>query len=172
MDEISLIMKQSNNGNYFVKPFCDFFKIDFDNQVKRIKNDMICQTDTGKNTDKLLFGDEIPRLTLSKRSFVRWIQLINPQILQVSLRDKFIQFQANIFEYIYSGTSNKLQFLEDMQAINAEANRLRSERGKLGKQIQTLNKTLATMQDIGENEWQNQRNFYLQLPETTNQLTQ
>lgn len=97
MNEISLIMKPSTEGNWFVKPICDFFKIDYDNQVKNIKNDRICQTGTGKKTDETVFGDKRDHLTLSTKTVLRWIQTVNPSIIDGQIRDKFIEFQSNIF---------------------------------------------------------------------------
>ncbi len=92
------------DGLIFIKPLCDFFHIDYDNQVKRIGKDPILKNQTSKKTDKSLFGDKIPRLAVSKRGFVRWIQIINPQIVQVSLRKKFIDYQIRIFDYLYSSS--------------------------------------------------------------------
>lgn len=91
----------------FVKPLCDFFQIDYDNQMKRINSDEILKLSTGKNTDKLLFGDERERVTLTKSGFVRWIQLINPQIVQVSLREKLKLFQQFIFQYFWGNVEKE-----------------------------------------------------------------
>lgn len=42
----------------FIKPFCDFFQINYDNQCRKIKSSPLLQRSAGKNTDKFLFGDE------------------------------------------------------------------------------------------------------------------
>ena len=58
----------------FVKPLCDFFKIDYQNQVERIRNDSILANSYGKNRNKMVFGDNYPRVSLDKKGFIRWIQ--------------------------------------------------------------------------------------------------
>ena len=62
----------------FIKPLCDFFGIDYDNQVKKINKDQILKNETSKKTCENLFGDKRPRLSVSNRGFIRWIQLIPP----------------------------------------------------------------------------------------------
>lgn len=116
-------MFRSADGDWFVKPICDFFKIDYENQVKRINRDKICQTDTGKKADESVFGDNIPRLTLQDRGFSRWIQIINPSIVAGELREKFELFQANIFQYLWSGSEARLAQLENIRdyAMNINA---------------------------------------------------
>lgn len=91
----------------FVKPVCDFFKINYDNQAERIKNDQILSNCTGKKPFKTLFGDNYPRVFLTKKGFVRWIQIMNPSILPENLREKFIQYQNDIFDYLYGTAQEK-----------------------------------------------------------------
>lgn len=48
-----------------------------------------------------------------------------------------------------------------MCALNNDAMQLRSERGRLGARIQKINTVLRTMQELGPDEWQNSRQYYL-----------
>lgn len=96
----------------FVKPICDFFKINYENQCRVIQKDSILQSCSTKKSNKMLFGDERDRHTLSKKGFIRWIQLINPQLVQVSLREKLEIYQTNVFEYFYQSAIEKKQFFE------------------------------------------------------------
>lgn len=85
----------------FVKPICDFFQIDYDKQAVKIKNDPILMNCAAKKPFKTLFGDSYPRLCLPKKGFMRWIQLINPNTLPAELREKFKQYQADVFDFFY-----------------------------------------------------------------------
>lgn len=120
-----------SGDHIFVKPFCDFFQIDYDNQLKRIYNDEICKTSAGKNTDKLIFGDKKERVTLSKVGFMRWIQLINPQIVQVSLREKLKEYQIMIFEFLLG----KIQLEDKTQLAYARLNKLKRLQTKIKAEI-------------------------------------
>ena len=75
------------NSNIWIKPVCDFFKLDVQNQYTKIKNDPILGKLYGKNSTDLseinkLYGKTTPdlgeidkngRVLLSKKGFVRWI---------------------------------------------------------------------------------------------------
>jgi len=113
-------MFRHETGAWFMKPVCDFFQLNYDNQVEKINKDKICQTDTGKFLFEQLFGDKRPRLTLQDRGFARWVQMTNPSIIGVELREKFEIFQANIFDYLWKGNIAKTTQLEDirMYALN------------------------------------------------------
>ncbi len=97
----------------FVKPLCDFFKIDYQNQVERIRNDSILASSYGKNRNKMVFGDNYPRVSLDKKGFIRWIQLINPSILPEDMRENFVNYQTLIFDFFYGSAEqeNSIQIL-------------------------------------------------------------
>jgi hypothetical protein len=122
----------------FVKPFCDFFGISYENQCRFIKKDMILQTSSTKKSDKLLFGDERERVTLSKIGFMRWIQLINPQIVQVSLREKLKEYQYMIFEFLLGN----IQSEDKTKLAYTRLNRLRNLKEKINHEIKKSEKEL------------------------------
>ena len=96
------------DGEYiFIKPLCDFFKIDTENQVLKIKNDPILANCYGKNSNKMLFGDNYPRFCLDKKGFVRWIQIINPTIIDQNLRASFLIYQELILDYLYGAAEEQ-----------------------------------------------------------------
>jgi len=90
-----------HNDCIFIHPVCEIFEIDSKNQYKIIKNDPILSNQGGKKTASLLFGDNYLRVFLTRKGFIRWIQLLNPNIVREDLREKLIQYQTNIFDYIY-----------------------------------------------------------------------
>jgi len=121
-----------SNDVIFIKPLCDLFNISYENQCRVISNDEILQTSSTKKSDKMLFGDKRERVCLTKKGFIRWIQLINPQIVQVSLKENFIKYQILIFDYLYGNVEK-----EDLLKIKyARLKKLKSLYGKIGYEIQ------------------------------------
>lgn len=124
----------------FVQPFCDFFQINSQNQYRVINKDLILKSERTKKSSKLIFGDERPRLTLSRRGFIRWIQLINPQIVHVSLREKLMEYQTLIFDFLFG----KVERDEEIKVVV-------QRRDKLKRLKSIISSELSTCQDRIEN---------------------
>ncbi len=90
----------SNNETIFVSLVCDFFGIDTENQLDRIKNDHILKNCYGKKPDKMVFGDNYPRIFLTKKGFIRWIDTLNPNIIGASTRENFMVYQSLLFDFM------------------------------------------------------------------------
>ena len=105
----------------FVQPVCDFFKINAQNQYRVINKDAILRTERIKKSSKSIFDDERPRLTLSRRGFIRWIQLLNPQIVHVSLRGKLIEYQTLIFDFLFG----KVEREEEIKTVVKRRDKLK-----------------------------------------------
>jgi hypothetical protein len=106
----------------WVRPFCDFFQIDIRNQHKKIKNDPVLGKLVGKNRPDLGNIDENGRILLTKKGFLRWIMIINVNIISEDLRAKFIQYQETISDFLYGSAEqentiqklvNRSQYLEE-----------------------------------------------------------
>jgi len=123
LDFIGSLMFKAENGDWFIKPVCDFFGLDYDNQVEKINKDKICQTDTGKFLSEAIFGDKRLRLTLRDRGFARWIQMTYTSNIRVELQEKFELFQANIFDYLWHGNIQKTTQLEDIRKYAENINK-------------------------------------------------
>jgi hypothetical protein len=122
----------------FVKPLCDFFQIDYDNQVVRIKNDAVLSSQTGKKPFETLFGDTRPRVCLTKKGFVRWIQLINPNTLPENLREKFMQYQTDIFDFFYGTAQEETEIrrlMGEQQRIDLQLKELAAKKRQLRKSL-------------------------------------
>jgi len=89
------------NNHIFVQPLCDFFGISNQNQSRIIKTDPILSKEWTKKSNEFLFGDKHSRNCLSKKGFLRWIQLISPNIVKQELKEKLIEYQVLVFDYIY-----------------------------------------------------------------------
>jgi hypothetical protein len=94
-------IKMHQNDAIFVQPICDLFQINGQNQVRLIKKDPILSKEWTKKSDEFAFGDNHLRICLTKKGFVRWIQIINPNIVASELREKLENFQTFVFDYIY-----------------------------------------------------------------------
>lgn len=120
------------NNYIFIQPLCDFFEINYKNQQRFIQNDQILKSEGIKKSHSLMFNDNYKRAALTKKGFVRWIQLLNPNIVKSELREKLIQYQCFIFDYIYGEPlipNIKRQFEIDsrMKVLNREINNMLSE---------------------------------------------
>lgn len=116
-------IKQSNTEDVFIEPVCTFFGIHLKNQLEKIKRDKICQSDVRKNSCQSVFGDNKQRYCVGKRGFIRWIQMINAEILRPELRDLFIQYQVAVFDYLFNGSESRNQQLEDLVNFTVNINR-------------------------------------------------
>ena len=130
------------NNLIWVRPVCDFFQIDVQNQYIKIKNDAILSKLYGKNSTDLGKNDKNGRILLTKKGFIRWIQIINPNIIPAELRDRFIEYQEKVSDFL-------LGSIEEHQAIASANNRLQqlkasySETGNEIKRVQAeLNELL------------------------------
>lgn len=108
-------IKTVDNDSIFIEPVCSFFEIDLLNQIERLKNDRICQSDIGKKSDYLLFGDNRQRSVLGKKGFIRWIQILSPAIIRSDLQDLFTEYQAAVFDFLYHGMELNTAQLEDIR---------------------------------------------------------
>lgn len=149
MESTALVMfretVQYSGQNIWVRPVCEFFQLDVRNQHKKIKNDPILGKLVGKNTpvfnenEKLVAKnhtdlgeiDNNGRILLSKKGFVRWIQIINANTVVEHLQEKFSIYQEFVFDYLYGSA-------EDEEQIKFHYNRMQKLEklyGKIGSEI-------------------------------------
>lgn len=143
----------ADDNAVFVKPICDAFNIDYDNQTEWINKDYVCKKETGKKPDESLFGNKHPRLTLSRKGFLRWIHHINPAIVRGELQEKFKEFQANVFDYLYEGNLVKKQQLEDLRLYSLEIVRLQALNRKVNKAIKHRKQLNDMCLQLDPKEW-------------------
>lgn len=115
----------------FIKPFCDFFGIEYNNQTRRINSSPLLKRCMGKNPSMSLFGDERERITLTKQGFITWILQLNVSIVQVSLQEKLLQYQSLIFDFMF-GTIER----EEKARVNyARLNKLKRLKSRIVSEI-------------------------------------
>jgi hypothetical protein len=145
---------------------CDFFNLHDKNQYQKIKKDPILGNLVGKNQpDSSENGnlrtknrpdlgviDANGRILLSRKGFIRWIQIINANTIDETLRDRFVSYQELVFDYLYGS-------LQEEQETALHYQRLRKlERlyGKIGAEIKREKQVLAGYLD---NRYQMKLNF-------------
>lgn len=121
-----------------VKPFCEFFGLDFQNQTERIKRDPILNQLYGNFRTVAQDLKQREMFCLTKRGFIRWIDRLNPQNVAENLREKFIQFQLLIDEYLNGSEEEKLMIGQ----LNAKLQELKAEYGRLGAEVKATQKAL------------------------------
>lgn len=126
-----------------VKPFCSFFGLDFQNQVGKIKKDPVLNQLYGNFRTVGADFRQREMFCLSKRGFIRWIDRINPQNVDSNLREKFIQFQILIDEYLYGNEDENEQMRIDYQRLK----KLRHLYAKIGREIQRVESSVKNYLD-------------------------
>lgn len=141
----------------WVKPVCDFFNLNVQNQYRLIKKDPILaklwtkiSTDFSKNENLYAKNstdlgkiDKNGRVLLSKKGFIRWIQIINSNTIIETLREKFISYQENVFDYLFDSAETELQAKIDYIRLR----KLKNLYAKIGREIQRTEKGFQTYLD-------------------------
>lgn len=141
----------------WVKPVCDFFNLHDKNQYRKIKNDPILGKMVGKNRPdfdkkKNLVGflstdlgaiDANGRILLTKKGFIRWIQIININTIEERLRPKFVQYQTLVFDYLYGSYQEE----QDTRHHYTRLRKLERLYGKIGSEIKREKLKLGAMLD-------------------------
>lgn len=140
------------NENIWIKPVCDFFNLHLQNQYTKIKNDPILGKLYGKNRTEIVENenlvvknrtdlgeiDQNGRILLSRKGFLRWVQIINPNTIDENLLSQFLVFQELIFDYLI-GSAEEQKRIGD---LNANLQELKSEYGRLGAEVKATQKAL------------------------------
>lgn len=126
-----------------VKPLCDFFGITYRGAIKRIKSDPILKFEWNKSSQEMLFGDRKWRLCVTKRGFIRWIQLLNGTYVRPELRESLVEYQRYIFDYLYGDMQTTIKACIDYKKLKD----LRHQYGKIGREIQSVQSQLFNFLD-------------------------
>lgn len=126
----SSTVKQEEDA-IWIKPVCDFFQISYKWQVEVVKKDPILSSMVRKNSNQKMFGDKRERVLLHKKGFLRWVQLLNPNTLTPELREKLIEFQTFIFDYMMGSFAA----LEQSRKSHAKLKELEQQKREIEKEI-------------------------------------
>lgn len=127
----------------WIKPVCDFFGINYENQTRKISSDTILANQSTKKSSSLIFGDNYLRVLLTKKGFIRWIQLINANTISDNLREQFIKYQSLVFDFLYGS-------FEENEAIRVEYARnkkLRRLSIRIQNEIRISNQRIQSFMD-------------------------
>lgn len=137
------IVGDENLTCIFIHPICEMFEIDRENQRKFIQNDPILSRSTLKKTAESIFGDKYNRLALSKNGFLRWIQLLNPNIVKPELKEQLISYQIAIFDYLSGetlipNTKERHTLQLRLKEINSQISALLTEKKQVENEIRNI----------------------------------
>ena len=80
---------RGEDEHIFIKPLCDFFGINPKNQEDKIKNGPILAKSSLKKPMKTTGSNNHPCICPDKKEFVRWAQIISPNIVATGLGTRF-----------------------------------------------------------------------------------
>ncbi|MGL4630468.1 MAG: phage antirepressor N-terminal domain-containing protein [Leadbetterella sp.] len=95
------------------KPLCDFFGLDWSNQQKLFKNDPHLAQLMVKKPSVAEDGKTREMIHFTKKGFLRWVQLINPNTVRDNLKEKFLNYQMLIFDYLYGSMEEQAKMQRD-----------------------------------------------------------
>lgn len=142
----------------WVKPVCDLFNLDVQNQYLKIKKDQILSKLYGKNSTDLAKNEKLVgknstdlgeidsngRILLSKKGFLRWIQIINVNTITPELRDKFILYQTMISDFLYGNFETE----EQMRVDYVRLDKLKKLNNKISAEIRRLDKNVKNFMGV------------------------
>lgn len=121
-----------------VSPLCEFFGLDTENQLKKIKSDPILSAGQVKKAYQPHETGKKVMVLLNKKAFIRWLQLINPKTVREELRVTFTQCQVMIFDYLYGSAdmldSAKIQY-QRLHELEKQEKELRREKAKIKRNL-------------------------------------
>jgi hypothetical protein len=138
-------VKYSGDEFIWVKPVCDFFNLSVQSEYRKIKKDPILgklwtesSTEFSKKSDQYRFlsrdlggVDVNGRILLSRKGFIRWVQIINDKSVDNDLREKFVNYQELVFDYLYGNIDQEKKANHNY----ARLNKLKRLNKKIGMEI-------------------------------------
>jgi len=121
----------------------EFFGISYEHAFRRIKKDEILKTETIKKSCEIIFGDKRERVCLTKKGFIRWIQLLNGTLVRPELQAALIEYQRFIFDYLYGDATCQDQAKIDYVRLK----KLKRLYGVIGREIQLVQGNLTNYMD-------------------------
>jgi len=134
------------NNDIFIHFLCDLFDINLHNQQRFIQNDDILKSQWIKKSNNLLFNDNRKRVCLSKNGYLRWIQLLNPNIVRPELKNKLIRYQTFIFDFLNSSSLTPL--MKETHALNARIMEIHREINALLLEEKKAKREIKRLEDI------------------------
>jgi len=138
----TVIYDENNDIN--VSFLCNLFEINYKNQKRFINNDHILSLSGTKKYQVGPNGKKRRMTSLSKEGFLRWIMILNPNIITESKRDLFKTYQKNLVEYLYgdksiiANTKTKYELKVKVKEIDKTIHNLMIERQEKITEIKRL----------------------------------
>lgn len=127
----------------WIKPICDFFEINDENQSRSIRKNPFLSNHSTKKSNSSLFGDNYRRVLVDKFGCLVWIAGINPNIIAEEKREAFKQFQNLIYEFMHGSVQEN----QRIKQLYAEKKVLALEMSKNRLRMGEINKLLDAYHD-------------------------
>lgn len=131
------------NEHIWIKPICDFFELSYKNCRRNINDDLILSNQSTKMPNESLFGDKRSRITLTKKGFIRWIQLVSANDVRSDLQDQFRQYQSLVFDFLYGSVQQNRQ----TKVLYARFSKLKRLKKKINRELRSIQKQLESRWD-------------------------
>lgn len=117
---------------------CNFFGITYRGQIDKIKNDLVLKSEWKKISSETIFGDKRGRVCLTKKGFIRWIQLLNVQLVPEELRETLSMYQSFIFDWMFGNIESE----DKTRLAYNRLNKLKNLKAKISNEIKKSEKEL------------------------------
>lgn len=144
-DMSSLISFAEDNQYIWITPVIEFFDLSYDFHRKLVKKDLILSSNRTLKSDYLMYGDNRKRVLLTKKGFLRWIQLITVKSIRPELRTQFAQFQEMVVDYLYATADRYNQELTEEATLYAEIQHKKAEKVRLYREIRAAEAQLKAL---------------------------
>lgn len=126
----------------YIKPVCDYFGINYENQCRVIAKDQLLKKWSTKKSNELLFGDKYARILLSKKGFIRWIQQLGYQIVREDLKNKLTEYQELIIDYVYNTSLANKGEREKLTELYSKLDVLRQNKSSISSEIKSISRLI------------------------------
>jgi hypothetical protein len=111
-----------DNDNYIaIKPICELFNLNVENQTRFIKSHVYLNLESTKKSIQEGKHGGNNAIFLSKKGFIYWIFQLNVNIFKDdNLKENFLLFTANLLEYMYANTESRINTLKHKLNIQNE----------------------------------------------------
>jgi len=134
------------NNDIFMQPLCDLFEINYQNQLRFIKSDHILSQEWIKKSAPKMYNDGQKRHCLTKTGFLRWIIILNPNIIKIELQEQFKSYQKLITDYLFSSSITPL--MKETHALNARIMEIHREINALLLEEKKAKREIKRLEDI------------------------
>ena len=122
----------------WIKPVCEFFKINLQNQHRKLKKDPVLGNLWTKKSADIGVLDKNGRILLTKKGFLRWIMIINVNIIPSEMQNQFLSYQGMVSDFLFGSAEQEAtirSLVAEQHAIDNSLIELASKKRKVRKAL-------------------------------------